>query len=729
RGEGEEGEGFFLAYLRACAMSLWSWMGGPWLVDYVHGEGPLPLSTATTLFNLLQALTNSSGVSGDSSTHSYGVLMDAAFALLILSLARYACRLLTETWPSWISEKLRNFLAMDTTEDAAAVDVFMNQPEEFVFDNELLVLAIERYVSHLLECEKEAKQDGTTTDNANNERTVKVPDRLLRTAEYCYRPDAPMAGCRMSAAETLRSNFRLVMRPVDGDVVEVEPGLTVCFQQQLVPVSALRECKLVARRGPKPLMDVFIPLNFDAARRGHAFKRTQNKEEHEVTGRGRVDSDGTTSTTASNHDGSRSLNEMRDPSNATGDGKEVDRVVVQQAILRCTDKSEAGKERVMAFARRAYAWYIPIVAEPAERYYFVPSASEWRHALGVWAQQPSECSQCLHMRRFVLSTNGCGFRNLFFRQKAELLALLEDFKQKQGKFVLPGVAHQLVVLLHGMPGTGKSSVARSIAMFLNRHIVAVPIGLIQTDSTLRGILSGGVVMIDGATSEEGEDGDMAQTMPSQPQKLDVDRVVYVFEDVEAMAGVLSFPLPVPHQHLPRGSEDTAAEEEEEEEEATAGDSGSKTGSDLGRADSESQAESTDCRFSVGALKKYRRLLASDFLSPEGVLTALDATLAPSGRVIVFTTNYPEKLPELFWKPGVVTLAIHLGALAAASAMELVEHYCSAPLTPSLRARFAALFSACEAKAATEAMNPAALLHLLTVCDRAEEVLAELQRFC
>ncbi|EKF32793.1 hypothetical protein MOQ_003351 [Trypanosoma cruzi marinkellei] len=716
-------------------------MGREPLVGHMHAAGSFPLSTATTVFNVLQALTNTTSFNGGGSSHPHGVLLDAAMALLILALGRYLHRFLTETWPRWSLSQLRKLLSLDSAKDAAAVDAFMNQPEEFVFDNELLVLALERYVSHLFHSKNRAQQGGSICENASNKSPANLSSRLFYEAEYCYGPIALLrTGRRMSAAEMLQKHYVLFTLPADGDSTEVEPGLTICFQKQLVKVSALKEGKILPRLGGNPVMEAFIPLNFDASPVANSFADIRTTAENAVSNVRSADNK-----VGGRDDDSESLSEEEDDSDPKGGWRKVKKVFVQQAILQCTDKSKKGEERIMDFARRAYAWYTKNAVEPTERYYFLSSTSELQRALGLCPKLPSGALQRWPMRQFVLPSVGSGFQNLFFEQKAQLLDLLEEFKQKQGKFALPGVAHQLVILLHGMPGTGKSTIVRNIASFLDRHIVALPIEHIQTDSALRGVLSGAVVITEEAVwKKETRGGAMryegSAYLLSQSQKLDVNKVVYLFEDVDTISDLLSFQLPLKHQQLFSDPNDVGegkdGEEEMEmkvrakkEEATTANVSENKAGNSSSKNYSKLRKKIPNLGFGAGPVEKFGKLLVADFLSPEGVLTALNATLAPPGRVIVFTTSHPEKLPALFWKPGVVTLTIRLGILNASSAMEIVNRYCSASLTPSLRTRLEVLFAQCEANAVTEVMNPASLLHLMTICDDAEEVVRELERLC
>jgi hypothetical protein len=56
--------------------------------------------------------------------------------------------------------------------------------------------------------------------------------------------------------------------------------------------------------------------------------------------------------------------------------------------------------------------------------------------------------------RFKLS-NSKSFDNLFFPEKNDIVSLINDFKNKTGKFKIPGISHKLGFLLYGKPGTGK----------------------------------------------------------------------------------------------------------------------------------------------------------------------------------------------------------------------------------------------------------------------------------
>lgn len=65
---------------------------------------------------------------------------------------------------------------------------------------------------------------------------------------------------------------------------------------------------------------------------------------------------------------------------------------------------------------------------------------------------------------------------------------MDLFRDKGGAYGIPGVQRKLNLLLHGPPGTGKSKLIRTLAMYLQRHVVQTNLAALKTKQQLNYVL-------------------------------------------------------------------------------------------------------------------------------------------------------------------------------------------------------------------------------------------------
>ncbi|ORC86985.1 a44l protein-like protein [Trypanosoma theileri] len=76
------------------------------------------------------------------------------------------------------------------------------------------------------------------------------------------------------------------------------------------------------------------------------------------------------------------------------------------------------------------------------------------------------------------------FDTMFFKQKKNVIDLLDRFLEKRGRFAVEGFPHKIGFFVYGSQGTGKTSFATAVAAYTGRHVISVDVSMISTNKQL-----------------------------------------------------------------------------------------------------------------------------------------------------------------------------------------------------------------------------------------------------
>lgn len=399
----------------------------------------------------------------------------------------------------------------------------------------------------------------------------------------------------------------------------------------------------------------------------------------------------------------------------------------QYLVFELSSEAADGNARIDAFIMAALDFYrseMGRLKDNDTRWMYTMVSGETKR------KRESESTSDFRYKRYVLSDEKT-FQSLFFPQKESILRLLSDFENKEGKFAVPGFPRKLGLLLHGPPGTGKTSFIKALAQHTGRSIINISLSQIETNMQLSDVMYDLNLDVLGCDSNT---------------RLQFKDVIFVIEDVDACSRVVR-----------RRSEAAAAVGTAEALQLYAE---RRKEPDVEQANPSSR-DSSPSTVAVSPLRsspmlapppplpkplmfgppgadgpfppetstvpgdgwgaRFRYAESPDALNLAGLLNVLDGVVDTPGRLLVMTSNHPEVLDPALIRPGRIDRCLHLGYMADEDAVAMIEHYFGCPMTHGQRETLG------RALALGQERTPASIEQLCAEFDTVDNLLSHLMQ--
>lgn len=230
------------------------------------------------------------------------------------------------------------------------------------------------------------------------------------------------------------------------------------------------------------------------------------------------------------------------------------------------------------------------------------------------------------------------FDNLFFGQKELILERLKQYTDIN-RYKKLGIPHTLGFLFYGEPGCGKTSCIKAIANYLQRHIVSVNLKHVKNIDELRQLFLSDVIT-----------GSVVMATPSKR--------IYVFEELDCSYDNIHNPF-IDRSLKRKEEENTTSITSDTDFTVLSTQVDKLTQALLTSVNNNNNTNSkSESKKPINSLE----LMNEPKISTGEVLELLDGIAETNDRIIIFTTNYPDRIDKAFMRPGRIDVSIEFKRL-------------------------------------------------------------------
>lgn len=226
-------------------------------------------------------------------------------------------------------------------------------------------------------------------------------------------------------------------------------------------------------------------------------------------------------------------------------------------------------------------------------------------------------------------------KTIYGSYMSNIVKRINFFIKNRDWYIKKGIPHTLGLLLHGPPGCGKTSLIKAIANDTHRHIINIQLNKQVTQSQLKSLFFNEEIFVFNK-----------KTGQNELFLIPLEQRIYVMEDVDAISDILY-------------SRDIVNKQKDIEDKV--------------RQETYEQATHDAIKKGYAPPPPPQNIKEEnkEQLTLAFILNLLDGILETPGRIIILTTNHPEKLDSALVRPGRIDLDIHFNRCSRETIVELV----------------------------------------------------------